>query len=317
MEQSFTYTWRDVILYNLAVGAKQEELQYVYEDGLKAVPTFGVLPCTATFNTEPYHSMPYMPTELIPDLRTDGTVHMEHSLELYKPIPIGAKLRSEKTISAVYDRGPGKGAQIVVDILVYDELGEKLCLNKMSYLNRWYDSFGGEKQPKTPNPVPEREPDMVLDGSFPENAALLYRLTGDTYPMHASPEIARSVRLPQTAAARALQSRQRLPHADGRPLRRQQRSCARHYRALARSDLSRRQLQADDLEARRRKRGIQDGQRRERPDNPRQGHVQLGLRYNWHKFELTLTNPGPTGLDLFFALSIPQVLMYNLLERRW
>ena len=197
VEQSFTYTWRDVILYNLAVGAKQEELQYVYEDGLKAVPTFGVLPCTATFNTEPYHSMPYMPTELIPDLRTDGTVHMEHSLELYKPIPIGAKLRSEKTISAVYDRGPGKGAQIVVDILVYDELGEKLCLNKMSYLNRWYDSFGGEKQPKTPNPVPEREPDMVLDGSFPENAALLYRLTGDTYPMHASPEIARSVGFPK------------------------------------------------------------------------------------------------------------------------
>lgn len=42
VEQDFSYTWRDLILYNLSVGAKQEELEYVYEKGLKAVPTFGV-----------------------------------------------------------------------------------------------------------------------------------------------------------------------------------------------------------------------------------------------------------------------------------
>ena len=44
VEQDFSYTWRDLILYNLSVGAKQEELEYVYEKGLKAVPTFGVIP---------------------------------------------------------------------------------------------------------------------------------------------------------------------------------------------------------------------------------------------------------------------------------
>ena len=198
VEQSFTYDWRDVILYNLSVGAKQEELQFVYEDGLQPVATFGVLPCTATFNTEPHHSMPYMPTELIPNLKSDGTLHMEHELEIYKPIPTGCTLKSVKTISAVYDRGPGKGAQIVVDIAVYDDKGEKLCLNRMTYLNRWYDSFGGEKAPKKPNPVPaETEPDFAIDGVFAENAALLYRLTGDTYPMHASPEIARQAGFPR------------------------------------------------------------------------------------------------------------------------
>ena len=31
VEQDFSYTWRDLILYNLSVGAKQEELEYVYE----------------------------------------------------------------------------------------------------------------------------------------------------------------------------------------------------------------------------------------------------------------------------------------------
>ena len=30
VEQDFSYTWRDLILYNLSVGAKQEELEYVY-----------------------------------------------------------------------------------------------------------------------------------------------------------------------------------------------------------------------------------------------------------------------------------------------
>ena len=61
VEQDFSYTWRDLILYNLSVGAKQEELEYVYEKGLKAVPTFGVIPCTATFGTEPYSEQPLMP----------------------------------------------------------------------------------------------------------------------------------------------------------------------------------------------------------------------------------------------------------------
>ena len=36
VEQDFSYTWRDLILYNLSVGANQEELEYVYERDLKA-----------------------------------------------------------------------------------------------------------------------------------------------------------------------------------------------------------------------------------------------------------------------------------------
>ena len=54
VEQDFSYTWRDLILYNLSVGAKKEELEYVYEKNLKAVPTFGVIPCTATFGRSPF-----------------------------------------------------------------------------------------------------------------------------------------------------------------------------------------------------------------------------------------------------------------------
>lgn len=38
------YNWRDIALYALAVGAKREDLQYVYEKKLKALPTYGTIP---------------------------------------------------------------------------------------------------------------------------------------------------------------------------------------------------------------------------------------------------------------------------------
>ena len=96
VEQDFSYTWRDLILYNLSVGAKQEELEYVYEKGLKAVPTFGVIPCTATFGTEPYSEQPLMPTKKIEGLRSDGTLHMDHKLVIHKPISKEGKTSSGK-----------------------------------------------------------------------------------------------------------------------------------------------------------------------------------------------------------------------------
>lgn len=192
LQQRFSYSWRDVILYNLSVGAGFDELNFVYEKNLKAIPTFATMPCAATFGTEPYSEVPLMPTVLIPDLKTAGTVHMEHELIIEKPIALNATLNIEKVISKVYDRGAGKGAMIVVDIIAKDDAGEVCFTNRMSYLNRWYDGFGGEPAPKTPNPIPEREADLVIDGRFAENTPLLYRMTGDTYAIHADPTVAKA-----------------------------------------------------------------------------------------------------------------------------
>jgi multifunctional beta-oxidation protein len=45
-EDEFEYAERDVILYNIGIGATEKELQYVFEgDGdFQAIPTFGVVP---------------------------------------------------------------------------------------------------------------------------------------------------------------------------------------------------------------------------------------------------------------------------------
>ena len=168
VEQDFSYTWRDLILYNLSVGAKQEELEYVYERDLKAVPTFGVIPCTATFGTEPYSEQPLMPTKKIEGLRSDGTLHMDHKLVIHKPIPKEGKLHLEKVISAVYDRGEGKGAKINVDIIAKDGAGEPVFTNTMGYLNRWAGGFGGPKVPHSSVVIPEREADYQIKDAYPD-----------------------------------------------------------------------------------------------------------------------------------------------------
>ena len=37
------YTWKDIVLYALGVGAGFDELTYVYERDLQVIPTFAIL----------------------------------------------------------------------------------------------------------------------------------------------------------------------------------------------------------------------------------------------------------------------------------
>ncbi len=117
VSQEFSYDWRDIVLYHLSVGAVQEELDYVYEDGMKVLPAFGVLPCLATFKTDPPSKQPLLPTRLITGIPREGTLHMDHKLIVHKPVaPCGGRLHIIKTIREVYDRGMDKGAKIMIEI---------------------------------------------------------------------------------------------------------------------------------------------------------------------------------------------------------
>lgn len=189
--QDFSYNWRDLILYHLSVGASSEELEYIYEKELKMLPAFGVIPCFATFGTEPHYDAPYLPTKLIEGLRPEGTLHMDHKLIIHRlPEPSGAKLHMDKRISEVYDRGADKGAKIMLDVVVSDEQGP-VFTNVIGYYNRFGGGFGGQEPPKSDVKIPEREADQVQSSSYQENANLLYRLTGDTHRLHVDPETAK------------------------------------------------------------------------------------------------------------------------------
>ena len=196
VEQTFTYTWRDVVLYNISVGAGPSDLSYVYEKDLKVIPTFAVIPGTATFGVTPAADHPDMPTDHIEGLRKDGTVQMDHKLSIRKPLKTDGTWQIRKVFSGLYDRGPGRGAKIIESVTGYDESGEEIFVNEIGSLNRFSGGFGRKPVPEPAFSMPSRDPDRVLHGVFPENAAILYRLTGDLYPIHVDPEAAGKARLP-------------------------------------------------------------------------------------------------------------------------
>ena len=39
-ERRIRYTWRDIVIYALE-GAKEDEIEYLYEEGLKVIPSYG------------------------------------------------------------------------------------------------------------------------------------------------------------------------------------------------------------------------------------------------------------------------------------
>jgi hypothetical protein len=57
----YSYTERDVILYNLGIGATERDLQWTYEgdDQFAALPTFGVIP--------QFHASANIPLEFLPN----------------------------------------------------------------------------------------------------------------------------------------------------------------------------------------------------------------------------------------------------------
>ena len=54
--RTLEYTWRDVALYALGVGATKNDLPYIYErnpGGMKVLPTFGMVPYINSVNMNP------------------------------------------------------------------------------------------------------------------------------------------------------------------------------------------------------------------------------------------------------------------------
>jgi len=96
---------------------------------------------------------------------------------------------SSGKISGIYDKG--KGAVVVIDSITTDEQGNELCFNQMSVFIRGIGGFGGDRGPTSdPLTPPNRPPDAVASYKTDPHQALLYRLCGDSNPLHADPSMA-------------------------------------------------------------------------------------------------------------------------------
>ena len=202
--QRIEYTWRDVALYALGVGAHKKDLQYTFEKNMKVLPSFGVVPYWNAINNYPQRNLPYPASIMVKEgyeretgKYVDG-LHMEHELVIHRPIDaIKGTLVFQDTITDVYDRGEGKGIVVKTKAPVYDEAGNLLCENISSTLFFAGGGFGGEKPPKNTVEIPDRAPDYVVDDAMSETQNVLYRLSGDTNYIHVDPDAAHAAGLPE------------------------------------------------------------------------------------------------------------------------
>jgi acyl dehydratase len=183
-----TYEWtRDqVILYHLGVGAgvpatDAGELEYTYEKSLKVLPSYGVIPVFGALGG----------LGNVPGLQFNFAMllHGEQDLELHKPIPPEAKVRSSGRVADIFDKG--KAALVILEVETKDASGDPLFTNRFSLFLRGEGGFGGESGPKAGNQPPERKPDGVIESPTLPQQALIYRLSGDKNPLHCDPDFAK------------------------------------------------------------------------------------------------------------------------------
>lgn len=191
-EETLSWKDRDTMLYALGIGLgsdplNETELPFVYENGLKTVPT----QTTVLGMTEGY-------SRLIAKSGVNfaRVVHGEQSVALHRPLPPEGQGTAMSRVAAVYDKGE-KGAVLILETEIKDASGPLATL-RASIFARADGGFGGSSEGETPpHPRPERAPDLSLDFPTRPDQALLYRLNGDRNPLHADPAFAKLVGFPR------------------------------------------------------------------------------------------------------------------------
>lgn len=188
----FRYGDRETMLYAQGVGfgrdpLNEKELPFVYENGLRAVPTMATVFAWG-------HS---------PIARSGVNfmmlVHGEQRLTLHKPLPAYGEIVADERIVGAWDKGKDKGALIVSEKAIRDKkTGEKLCTLQGSAFCRGDGGFGGPKEgAPEPHPLPARTPDLVHEADTRPDQAFLYALSGDRNPLHRDPGFARMAGFPR------------------------------------------------------------------------------------------------------------------------
>ena len=178
------YDSRRTILYALGVGAgaQPDELRYVYEHGLEALPTMAVVLATEGF-----------PAKADPTgIDWGRALHGEQGLEMHRPLPGTGDVIGRSRIDGLYDKGPGKDAILVQSRTLHDATtGDLIATTRATIILRGQGGFGGtaEGAPR-PHAMPERPFDLSVALPTRPDQAAIYRLSGDLNPLHIDPAAA-------------------------------------------------------------------------------------------------------------------------------
>jgi multifunctional beta-oxidation protein len=153
----YTYTERDLILYNLSLGATEKELQWTFEsdDQFAVIPTFGVIPQFPASSTISFDFLPdFNPVRLALSFTffeetTDlfyqaKLLHGEQYLAIKAPLPTSGELVSQARLLEVLDKG--KAAAVTTIVETRDKATGKLIFeNQSTVFIRGSGGFGGKR----------------------------------------------------------------------------------------------------------------------------------------------------------------------------
>jgi acyl dehydratase len=193
-EVEHSYTDKDTILYALGVGVGHDpldpdQLSFVYEKNLKALPTFAAVLGYPGFWAR----------ELDTGIDWVKLVNGEQGVTLHRGLaPTGTVIGRTRILEAI-DKGAGKGALVYTERSVTDkDSGALIATVTQTSFCRGDGGFGGPPREAPPtHPIPERPPDAVCDLATRPEQALIYRLSADRNPLHADPEIAIAAGFPR------------------------------------------------------------------------------------------------------------------------
>ena len=165
------YTARDAMLYALAVGARPEALDLVYERDLRVLPSYGC-------------ALGLWAVEAAGALGAyDRTysLHAAQSLTVHRSLPTEGDFEMWGRVGAVWDKGKATIVEIAAECEFFSA-GYTIFLPGRG-------GWGGERGPAS-HSVELGEPDWTGVFDTWPNQAAIYRLTGDLHPIHIDPAIA-------------------------------------------------------------------------------------------------------------------------------
>jgi hypothetical protein len=134
----FAYTWKDVVLYALGIGAQADELPFLYENtpgGLRVFPSFAAMASGVMF------------LELSRRVEGFRFLHGEQGVRLHRPIPPEGKIVAASRIADVYDKGKAAVIRFRTDGRTQDGAPVFEAEHVAFYVGA--GGFGGDPGPKT------------------------------------------------------------------------------------------------------------------------------------------------------------------------
>ncbi len=181
------YSERDVMLYALGVNLGRDpldeaELRYVYEENLVALPSYAMVLGHPGFWLRD------------PALQIDWVkiLHAEQFLTLSRPLPAKGKVAASFRVTGITDKGPAKGCILYYEKTLRElETGDEIGRVTSGVFCRGDGGTGDHGEvPAALEPLPDTAPDLSVTRTTDPRSALIYRLSGDYNPIHASPPVA-------------------------------------------------------------------------------------------------------------------------------